>query len=191
MTTKLEIKGGGLEQFAGLAEKLASGEITTKAARAAINVVGKDARKQVKSALQKQMGLPWKDIVHYGGFETFRASAKHLNYMMVSKGKAIPLKAFRATQDAAGVQVRFGGKAVNMPGLFINAGQWNSGRPILDGHVFQRKTVFSLPIEKQYGPSVPAEIVKGETAKAFLHEADRLPREIARQMARETKGDLS
>ncbi|MFC3629859.1 hypothetical protein ACFOM8_10430 [Paracoccus angustae] len=191
MNTKVEIKGGGLDEFADLADKLARGEITVKAARAAINVVGKDARKAVKAALLKQLGLPWKEIVHYGGLEFNRASAKHLNYRIVSQGKAIPLKAFGATQSATGVQVKLGGKAVRMPGLFINAGRWDSGQPVLGGHVFQRKTVFSLPVEKQFGPSVPEEIVTGETARAFLQEADRLPREIAIQMARETKGAVS
>lgn len=191
MTTKVEIRGGGLERFSDLAEKLASGEITAKAGRAALNAVGAKTRKSVKAALQKQIGLPWKDIVKYGNVETHRASIKRLSYVIASSGKSIPLKPFGPKQDALGVQVRFGARHVIMPGAFINAGRWNSGNPVLGGHVFERKTEFRLPIEKQYGPSVPAEIIKGETARHFLRDSERLPDEIAKQMARETKGDLS
>ena len=72
--------------------------------------------------------------------------------------------------------------------MFIMAGRWTSGDPIAQGHVFQRVTSSSLPIEKQFGPSVPEEIVKNESAEAFNRVADELPGRIAHEIAQVTGG---
>lgn len=100
-------------------------------------------------------------------------------------GNPIPLKEFKAKQFAYGVRARLRGETVRLYGMFIYAGTPTSGKFVGNGNVFQRVTSASLPIEMQFGPAVPDEIVKGEAKDAFENTVrtmlpDRLRHEIGR-----------
>ena len=72
-----------------------------------------------------------------------------------------------------------------MEGTFIYAGHFRSSKEVAGGHVFQRATIASLPIELQRGPAVPHEMVRDESARAFERTvAEMLPRRIAHEINR-------
>ncbi|MDP9590335.1 UNVERIFIED_ORG: hypothetical protein J2W19_002894 [Shinella zoogloeoides] len=55
----------------------------------------------------------------------------------------------------------------------------------LNGHVFIRTTKDRFPIEMLFGPSVPEEIVRGESERVFRETvADMLPKRVAHELGR-------
>lgn len=100
-------------------------------------------------------------------------------------GWPIPLREFGAVQFKAGVRARVYGKLTRFPGTFINAGRYYTKNPVGEGHVFQRTTAESLPIERQDGPSVPEQLTKGQSADVFQTlTAQQLPIRIRHELKR-------
>jgi hypothetical protein len=103
-----------------------------------------------------------------------RQMTKHLarpgyemNGVIYSAGKPMPLKEFGARQFSYGVKLKIWGKVRRFEGMFIKAGSFRGGTDVGQGHVFQRQTTASLPIDVQTGPAVPEEMIKGSTKKVF------------------------
>lgn len=82
-------------------------------------------------------------------------------------GDGLSLKHFRAKQFSWGVKAKLWGSWHRFPGTFIWAGTFRSGQAVANGHVWQRTSAASFPIEMQRGPAVPDEMVKGEAVKAY------------------------
>jgi hypothetical protein len=82
-------------------------------------------------------------------------------------GDPIPLKHFSARQFSFGVKAKIYGSWKRFPGTFIMAGTFRSGQEVANGHVFQRVSVKSKPIAMQYGPSIPDELVRDQSATVF------------------------
>lgn len=153
--------------------------------RALNHTIGK-ARTQVIRATARQSSIPQKIV--RASLQTLKASpgsGSALEAKIIATGKPIPLKDFKAKQFGYGVKATIWGKQTRFPGMFIWAGQNNSGKYVGAGHVFARLTKRSTPIEKQYGPSVPEEIVKDEADKAFNSTVDQtLPPRILHELGR-------
>lgn len=189
LSYSLRSHGEGHLRFSNGIEQLGSTEtMHRKVYRRALNKVGDKAYTRVIRAVGKQMGLKRGQVLKYGGVGKVRANYTRQDYQIVSRGTEVPLREFAAKQFSYGVRAKPSGKATRFAGMFIMAGRWTSGDPVAQGHVFQRVTSSSLPIEKQFGPSVPEEIVRNESADAFSAVADELPGRIAHEIAQVTRG---
>lgn len=105
--------------------------------------------------------------------------------VVAAKGNPISLREFRAKQFAFGVKARVWGEWKRFPGTFIWAGTYRSGQAVKGGHVWQRTTAASLPIEMMRGPAVPDELVKGESLKAYEQIVrDKLPERAMHELSR-------
>lgn len=162
-------------------EKL--GELLARAAKQvpaavslALNRTATETRTQMKRALQHQTGLPSQEVL--AALRVSSASQFFLSSAVVARGRYISLKHFKATQNDKGVTASPWGKRKLFPHAFI------VGK--LGGNVFVRKGKERFPIHMLYGPAIPVEMVKGESAAAFYtvvppillkrlqHELDRL-----------------
>ncbi len=90
-----------------------------------------------------------------------------------ARGKELPLKLFKPKQFKAGTKATVWGKRQMFTGAFIYAGNYKSGKLVSGGHVFRNTRGFNSKsgrnnkIEKMFGPSIPKEMVKDETAAQF------------------------
>lgn len=190
------IEGEGADLFAAAAKVLGSESKASAAYRMAINQAGRDARVATIRALSKQVGMTRKDIIAHGGITEIKASSKSLEWTMKSSGRPLPLKLFGAKQFRFGVRARPWGKAQRFPGAFIFAGTWRSRQPVKDGHVLHRVGAKITtddgdkfqPYSIMYGPAIPVEMVKDESAKAFEEAAAKLPMHVEKIIAKMTEG---
>lgn len=181
----IEADVSGLTKTAALLRE--AGNQTPTVIRRAVNRVGDKARTMVVRTLSKQVGTMQAAIKRVLVITrgTVRGTS---NYRIKASGAHISLKEFGAKQHRAGVSAAPWGKRRVFPRSFII--------PSLGGHVFSRvgpKRIMMRgryagksrqPLHKLYGPAIPNEMVKAETAAAFLALVrTQLPAEIAHQIA--------
>jgi len=158
-----------LEQFGN--QIAALGERSARPAFArAINRTTDMVRTRVIRALVRQTSIPRKYLVREvktRKMSTKASSEEAFEGIVFAKGNPIPLAAFKPAQFSWGVRAKVWGRFQRFPGAFIYAGTWKSGQPVSRGNVFVRTTKESLPIEMMFGPSIPEEMVKGESLKAY------------------------
>lgn len=157
-----------------------------KALARAVNRVTTTVEGRVVRAIGKQSSIPTaivrtqmtkKLAAHKGG----GAIEGHV----IASGNALPLKVFNPKQFSWGVRAKVWGRMERFPSQFMYGGRWNSGKLIAGGHVFARTTADRLPIEKQFGPSVPEEMVRDEAARVFHHTVQTmLPKRVAHELSR-------
>lgn len=152
--------------------------------RRAINHTGDKAFTRVKRELSREIGASQSVIMKYGRISKHRASGGLLQFLIVSRGGPIPLKHFRATQNAAGV----------------SASPWNNRKlyrhafivASAGGHAFWRTGSSRLPIKRIAGPNVPKEMVKERVGHAFeALVASDLPPRVEHEIRAITKGVVS
>ncbi|MBB3937921.1 hypothetical protein [Aureimonas phyllosphaerae] len=155
----------------------------------AINRTGEMARTKVVRALTKQTGLKRQVIVR--AVKTKRSSWEGLTYVMETQGGDVGLRFFGARETRKGVSAApFGGRKV-FAGTFMQGGRFPNRKALgLGGKVFARVGKARTPFrEEDSGVVIPAEMVKGATADAFTSTvSDVLPRRLAHEIARVTKG---
>ncbi|WP_137136570.1 hypothetical protein [Rhizobium sp. FKY42] len=167
----------------------------------AVNHTGDKARTRVIRALAKQTGLSQKVIrkaVRTGrawgagaDIETFTEGRGSLTYTLSSKGGDISLKYFKPRETRAGVTAAPFGVRKLFPGRFTKGGKFPERKTAatvltkkeaaLHGHVYNRAGKARTPLEfNDSGVVIPAEMLKGETARAFtaVVETDLPPRVI-------------
>ena len=157
-----------------------------KAFARAVNRTATMVRTRVIRAVAKQSSIPQRIVrAQTRVIQARPGGGGAIEARIVATGARIPLREFDARQLSWGVRAKVWGSWQKFPGMFIYAGTYRSGQEVGNGHVFQRVTVASLPIEKQFGPSVPEEIVRGESAAAFYEVVDAvLPRRISHELGR-------
>lgn len=181
MTYDLHLEGEHA-RFAEAVTKLGSKAALT-AYRRGINRIGDKARTDVSRTLAKQVGLTQGKLKTLGKYGSSRATVRDLTYQITSRGGYLPLRTFGARQFGYGVRARPWGRSQRYPGAFIFAGHPRSGKPVnASDDVFHRRTSASLPIERMFGPAIPVEMVKGDTANAFARAAADLPKRIAHEV---------
>lgn len=175
MQIVLRMEGDGIPRLSTAIRNLGRKRAYT-AYRRALNTAGQKTFTQVRRAVAKQMGVPQKDVVKYGGMRRIPAMGEELQTTIIARGGYLPTKLFGARQTAKGVSAKPWGTRRTFPRTFIVAS--------LGGHVFSRaEGVPRLPIEKHYGPAVPKEMVRGESLKAFYATAPAvLEHEVNRQI---------
>lgn len=167
-----------------------------KVANRAINRAGDMARSKVATALARQTGLSRnKYILPALKRGTKRSSWETLAYSMTLSGGDVPLKFFDPKEVEGGVAARTFGRQTLYPGAFIRGGEFPNHRVTLKSkdNVMVRMGEARNPITRaKSGVVVPAEMVKGETAKAFEQSvADNLPRRLEHEIGRATGGVFS
>ena len=157
-----------------------------KALARAVNRTTNTVYSRTVRAISKQSSIPTKVVRRHMHKLTVRpGGGGALEGKVFASGRPIPIKEFRPKQFSYGVKVKLWGKMQRLEGMFIKAGHFRSSQDVANGHVFQRVTSKSLPIELQYGPSVPEELVRDESAAVFERTvADMLPKRVAHEIGR-------
>jgi hypothetical protein len=189
ITVELQFQGDEHLRFADAVEKLGSERAALTAYRRGINRIGDKARNGVRRTLAKQVGLTQGALKTHGRYGSSRATVRGLAYEITARGEHLPLRLFGARQFAYGVRAKPWGRSQRFPGVFIFAGHPRSGQPVsAAGDVFHRRTAASRPIESMFGPAVPVEMVKGDSAATFEKAAAELPKRIAHEVRVLTDG---
>lgn len=162
-----------------------AGKQTPHGIRRAVNAVGKTARTIVTRKLAKQAGLKYRAVARV--LTTKTATIGDLSFRIIARGAHISLKEFGARPTKKGVSAAPWGKRRVFLHSFI--------LPSVGGHVFVRAGTRRVmvkgryagkvrqPLHKMYGPALPNELVKAETAAAFLAQVRaKLPAEVGRQI---------
>lgn len=177
-----------MARFGKSLARLSAGNAHKVMARA-MNYEGRKTFVLVKRVLRKQTSIPRPIIEKSTKFR--QAGVRlggNLEVAIEGRGRELSLKRFGARQFKAGVKATVWGKRQFYRGTFINAGTYNSGQPVAYGHVFHRLSPRSLPIQKVFGPSVPKEMVKGETERAFYSSAELIVNRVGKEIAAVLRG---
>ncbi len=155
------------------------------AIRRAVNRVGDKARTLVTRTLAKQTGAKYGAVRK--ALSIKRANYSSLAYRIMARGAHLSLKEFGPRQTRKVVSAAPWGKRRVFPHAFIST--------TLGGHVFVRAGTRHVmargryagklrqPLHKMYGPALPNELTKAETAAAFLAQVRaQLAPEVARQI---------
>ena len=170
---------GLLARFGNQIAALGEGKARVALARA-VNRAGRTTATHVRRALVKQTGLK-RSLVNAEVKSTGAAhkGAGPIEFVIYARGSEVPLREFGARQFKFGVRAKPWGTSQRFAGAFIFAGSWKSGKSIAGGHVFHRtggmsdKSGRRNAIEKMFGPSIPKEMVKGETERVFQEVSRR------------------
>lgn len=151
----------------------------------AMNRTGDMARTQVVRALAKQTSLTVKTTRKAVGAD--RSSPGKLEYTLKAGGGDVSLKFFNPKETPEGVTAFVRGRRDLYEQSFLKGGSFARGRIELNmgGHAFRRDGG-RLPIDVvKSGVVIPAEMVTGETAKAFDRTVARvLPRRLDHELRR-------
>lgn len=164
---KVSFADDELKRFENMIGALGAGKARQALARA-VNRTTKTVEGRVVRAIAKQSSIPTKIVRR--SIKT-RLAAHKGNTPLIGSVRAIgddlSLKHFSAKQFSFGVKAKIWGSWHRFPTTFIWAGTYRSGKAVANGHVWQRTTKDSLPIELQRGPAVPDELVKNESLKQY------------------------
>ena len=184
---------GNIKRFANQLGALGSRKTHTVLARA-VNRTTTTAHGRVVKAIAKQSDIPRGIIRQQVKRQTVSTNIDHggsLEGVIRATGKPISLKYFKARQFSFGVKAKHGGKWHNYPSAFMGPRPGVIARG-LHGHVFVRtteKTWISkgkrAPIQKLFGPSVPEEMVRGESERVFRSAvSEMLEKRVAHEIGR-------
>lgn len=196
--------GNGLKLLERATEALGSEAKGKRAFAMALNKTIRTVNTDVKRTLAAQMGMTQRLVVKHGGMVIKPASAGNLNALIDVRGGYMPLKDFNPSQSRKGVRAGAWGVRRLYDGTWVNRGKRASSgigpaqKSSAGGHVFKNTGKFNKRskrnngIEALWGPAVPVEVVKDESAKTFYRIADsRMPLEIERAIKALTKGAVS
>ena len=157
----------------------------------AIRRTQEKVRTDVTRAIVRQSSIPRARVRKSIALRRPQPVGAGVEGIVESTGSQIPLKEFGARQFAYGVRAKVYGKSTRFPGMFIMGGTPSSGRPADQGHVLLNTREHNpksgrenMP-RRQFGPSVPEEMVKNEAKTAFENAvATTLPRRLDHEIAR-------
>ncbi|MCA1776062.1 MAG: hypothetical protein LC676_10765 [Loktanella sp.] len=161
------------------ATMLRVGERDAKTAfRRALNHEGRKSYTAVKRALRKQTSIRSATVSKQTRFEGPRGD--NLTATIEATGNHLGLVHFKPKQFSYGVRAKVWGESQRFPSAFIVGS--------LGGNVFKREGEGRLPIKRMFGPSIPREMIKDASIKAFEDKLDdvnkRAMHELTRILAR-------
>lgn len=174
-----------LHTFQNQLAAVGAGQARVALARA-VNRTANTAHGRVVRALSKQSSIP----VKYVRRAVKKKLAAHkgtgdVHAMLYARGYPMPLKYLKATQFKFGVKATLWGERRSFKGMFIWAGHYKSGKAVGSGHVFQRTTSKSRPIELQSGPSISEELIRAESLRQWETTVQTmLPQRIRHELGR-------
>lgn len=193
MTNRIIIKAADdhLASFSNMLAAVGEGA-GRKAMARAVNRTTNTVHGRVIRAVAKQSSIPVKILRR----SIRKRLAAHkgsgpLQGEVYATGSPLSLKYFGAKQFSFGVRAKIRGKSERFPGMFIFGGNYRSGKPVAHGHVFQNTRGYnsrakrSNAIEKQFGPSIPEEMVRDESLRQFeMTVQTMLPARISHELGR-------
>lgn len=173
-----------LRRFANQIGAIGQGRARPGLARA-VNRVTTMARTRVIRSITRTSSIPRRILVKavkQRGAQ-FRGDGP-LEGVVFASGSPISLKYFSSRQLSFGVRAKVYGQWTRFPGAFMGP-RPGVIAPALGGHVFVRTTAARFPIERMKGPSVPEELVKDASSKAFEQVIEsHLPGRVAHELGR-------
>lgn len=152
-----------------------------KAVSRAINHTGNIANTGVTRALVAQTGAKRAGVVRT--LKRNPATPDHLEFAIVGTGKHLGLKDFGARQIKAGVSAAPWRQRRVFKGAFIVGS--------IGGHVFTNTGKWSdkskrfNKLKKMFGPAIPKEMVRGQSAETFRTVvSERLPERLVHEITR-------
>jgi hypothetical protein len=159
------------EHFEAAIARVGRGD-ANKAFNRALNREGDKTRTQVRRALRKQTGAKAGLISQQT--KSTRSSYSKLTYTITASGGHLGLSHFSPRQFKYGVRAKPWGRSQQFKSAFIVGS--------LGGNVFVRSSSARFPIKKMYGPAIPKEMVKDETARTFEEHQPAVLEEATRQL---------
>ncbi len=160
-------------RYEAMVQKVGQGDAAVAFSRA-LNHEGRKSFTVVKRTLRKQTDIPPGIIAAAMQFKS--STRKNLQTIIQGRGSELPLRFFKPRQFKYGVRAKVWGKLQTYKSNFIVAS--------LSGNVFHRTSKKRFPIQRTFGPSVPKEMVKDATLRAFEASGnsvmDRAMHELAR-----------
>lgn len=180
-----------LRRFDNQLKALGTGQAHKALARA-VNRVTNTIHGRVIREVAKQSSIPVAIVRKQVNKRLVKPGSGHaLEGKIWATGSPLPLSVFKPKQFSWGVRVKVFGTMQRYPGWFINAGRWNSRNPISGQNVFMNTRGLSATsgrrnaIEKQFGPSVSEELIRGESARVFHEVAEKmLPERVSHELGR-------
>lgn len=156
-----------------------------KALARAVNRVTTTVHGRVIRAIRKQSDIPTAIIRREISKRLANPSGGGgIEGVIIARGKPLSLKYFRARQFAFGVKAKWGGSWHSYPSAFMGPRPGVIAKR-LGGHVFVRTSAKRFPIEKLFGPAVPEEMVRAESARVFSETVEgMLPRRVMHELSR-------
>lgn len=121
---------------------------------------------QTVRTLVKQTSAPRAVVIAAMRKKRASTSGGALEGAVVATGRHLPLKLFKPRQFKAGTKATVWGKRQMFAGTFMGP-KPGAVAMALGGHVWKRAGAGRLPIEKLFGPSIPVEMVKDQSAAQF------------------------
>lgn len=149
-------------------------DTATRAFTRAINREGDKIRTKVRRELRIQTGA--KTALINRETRSIKASFSNLTYTIEARGDFLGLSHFAPSQFKYGVRAKPWGRFQRFPGAFLVGG--------LGNNAFVRETAARFPIKKMFGPSIPREMLKDATARAFQDAQPDVLTEATRQIQR-------
>jgi hypothetical protein len=146
----------------------------TRAFNRALNSEGAKITTKVRRALREQTGAKAKVVTR--ATKTYRSSFSNLVYTIEASGDHMGLSHFSPRQFSYGVRAKPWGRWQRFEGTFLV--------PKLHNNVFVREGRDRLPIRKIGGPSIPKEMVKDASKRAFEESQPEVLAEATRQLQR-------
>ena len=180
-----------MDQIAALYGAQLAGMKPAKASRImgrALNYEGQRAFVAVKRVLRQQTSIPAGHVNR--AMRTARASTTGgaIQFAIIGRGSELSLKLFKPRQFKAGTKATVWGKRQTYPGSFMGPRPGVLGGK-LRGHVFVREgSKARLPIKRMSGPSIPKEMVKGQSREAFEGSMPRVVDRVGREIAAVLRG---
>lgn len=175
-----------LRRFGNQIGALGSGQAHKALARA-VNRTTNTVHGRVIRAVRKQSDIPTAIIRRQVKKRLASTNIAHggaIEGVVWATGSPISLKHFRARQFGFGVKAKWGGEWHEYQSAFMGPRPGVIAKR-LGGHVFVRTSSSRFPIEMLFGPSVPEELVTGESERAFEHTvATMLPQRVAHELGR-------
>ncbi|UYZ08568.1 phage tail protein [Agrobacterium salinitolerans] len=155
-----------------------------KALARAVNRVTNTIYGRVIRAVRKQSDIPTAIIRRSIKKRLASPKGGNIEGVIWATGKPLSLKYFRARQFRFGVKAKHGGTWHRYPSAFMGPKPGAISKK-LGGHVFKRTSSGRFPIEMLFGPSVPEELVRGESERVFRTTVqDMLPVRVAHELSR-------
>ncbi|MGV2109786.1 hypothetical protein ACQZ46_00745 [Agrobacterium salinitolerans] len=159
-----------------------------KALARAVNRTTNTAYGRVVKAIRKQSDIPTSIIRKQVKKRTVSTNIEHggsLEGVIWATGKPLSLKYFKARQFSFGVKAKHGGQWHRYPSAFMGPKPGVVNFKRLGGHVYVRTSGNRFPIEKLFGPSIPEELIRGESERVFRETvSEMLQKRVAHELGR-------
>lgn len=140
-----------------------AGMATPYAVAKALDEVGNKTKTQVTRAVAKQAGVKYRKAKSVLSSKQAMGTGMGA-YEIIARDVTLSLKEFSPKQRAKGVVAAPWGRRLLFKHAFIGP----------NGHVYVRLTKARLPIKKLWGPNIPKEMVKDESAATFFRVSSEL-----------------